>query len=138
MIKKSQSPGRLRLALLAAALPLLGLSTQAQSPVTQGLIAYWNFDKSDFKDSVGEFHGTENGSDAIAFTAGKGGFGQSMVLNGVDQYVEITGGEPDDLAFAGGSMSVAGWFKVAAFDKSWQALIAKGEGSNWRIHRRGG
>ncbi|MCF7766006.1 MAG: hypothetical protein K9N62_20250 [Verrucomicrobia bacterium] len=138
MIKKSQSSGRSRLALLAAALPLLGLSTQAQSPVTQGLIAYWNFDKSDFKDSVGEFHGTENGSDAIAFTAGKGGFGQSMVLNGVDQYVEITGGEPDDLAFEGGSMSVAGWFKVAAFDRDWQALIAKGEGSNWRIHRRGG
>ena len=138
MINKSQSFGRLRLALLAAALPFLGLSSQAQSPVTQGLIAYWNFDKSDFKDSVGEFNGTENGSDAIAFTAGKGGFGQSMILDGVDQYVEITGGEPDDLAFEGGSMSVAGWFKVAAFDKSWQALIAKGEGSNWRVHRRGG
>ena len=97
----------------------MGLSSQGQSPVTQGLVAYWNFDKSDFKDSVGEFHGTGNGADPIAFTAGKGGFGQSMVLNGVDQMVEITGGEPDDLAFAGGSMSVAGWFKVGAFDKSW-------------------
>jgi hypothetical protein len=138
MMKPHKTSGMFRLAALFAALPLMGLSSQGQSPVTQGLVAYWNFDKSDFKDSVGEFHGTGNGADPIAFTAGKGGFGQSMVLNGVDQMVEITGGEPDDLAFAGGSMSVAGWFKVGAFDKSWQALIAKGEGSNWRIHRRGG
>jgi Concanavalin A-like lectin/glucanases superfamily len=35
-------------------------------------------------------------------------------------------------------MSLAGWFKVGTFDKSWQALVAKGEGNNWRLHRRGG
>jgi hypothetical protein len=34
-------------------------------------------------------------------------------------------------------MSIAGWFKVDAFDTSWQALIAKGEGTNWRVARRG-
>jgi hypothetical protein len=108
--------------------------------IANGLKAYWNFD-GNLKDTAGgavKFDGSENGASPIAFPNGKAGFGKSMLLDGVDQFVEITGGEPDDLAFQGGSMTVAGWFKVGAFDKSWQALIAKGEGSNWRIHRRGG
>ncbi|HTG43025.1 MAG TPA: LamG-like jellyroll fold domain-containing protein [Verrucomicrobiae bacterium] len=129
---------RFKLALLASALPLLALATQGQSSITNGLVAYWNFDQKNLEDSVGIYDGTENGSSPIAYVASKTGFGQTMQLDGVDQFVEITSGEPDDLAFAEGSMSVAGWFKVGAFDKDWQALIAKGEGSNWRIHRRGG
>src|SRR5262249_21140307 len=39
--------------------------------------------------------------------------------------------------FANGSLSIAGWFKVESFDKSWQALIAKGENSSYRVARRG-
>ena len=41
-----------------------------------------------------------------------------------------------DWTHANGSLSIAGWFKVDAFDKSWQALIAKGENLNYRIARR--
>src|SRR5439155_22238551 len=126
------------LASVASVLPLLSLITQAQSTITNGLVAYWNFDALDFKDSVGTFDGTPNGGDPIAFVAGKTGFGQAMQLNGTDQWVEITGGDPDDLAFSGGSLSVSVWFKVGTFDRSWQALVAKGEGGNWRIHRRSG
>jgi len=107
------------------------------APIKNGLVAYWAFENT-FEDSIGIFDGTANGTESIAFVNGKSGFGKSIKMNGEDQFVEITGGEPDDLAFAAGSMSVAGWFKVDAFDTSWQALIAKGEGSNWRIHRRGG
>ena len=110
----------------------------SDSPLKKGLMAYWNFDDGGFKDAVGKFDGTANGSEPIASVTGKPGFGKAIKMNGEDQFIEITGGEPDDLAFAGGSMSVAGWFKVDAFDTDWQALIAKGEGSNWRIHRRGG
>ena len=51
----------------------------------------------------------------IPFVDGKAGFGKAIKLNGEDQFVEITGGQPDDLAFAGGSMSIAGWFKVDVF-----------------------
>ena len=52
--------------------------------------------------------------------------------------VEITGAaDPDELAFPEGSISIAGWFTVDSFDMSWQAVIAKGEGSNWRVHRAG-
>jgi hypothetical protein len=107
------------------------------APIKRGLKAYWSFDANNFEDSVGVFDGTENGSEPIAFVNGKTGFGRAIRLNGEDQFVEITGGEPDDLAFEGGSVSIAGWFKVDAFDTSWQALVAKGEGSNWRVARRG-
>lgn len=140
MQKRDNTPGKLWLAVLTVTLGL-GSATSAWSAITDGVVAYWNFDNGDFKDSVGlngvKFDGTQNGSAPITFEAGKGGFGQAMRLDGVDQFVEITGGAEDDLAFPGGSMSIAGWFTVGTFDKSWQALIAKGEGSNWRVHRNG-
>ena len=112
---------------MASIVALAGLSSQAQSTITNGLVAYWNFDGKNFNDAVGKFDGTGNGTAPISFVAGKTGFGQAIQLDGTDQMVEITGGaDPDDLAFAGGSVSIAGWFTVDAFDKSWQALIAKG------------
>lgn len=105
---------------------------------SKGLVAYWNFDNTNFVDSVGKFDGTGRGTNAIKFVDGK--FGQAIKLDGTDQYVEITGRDAtyksDQLAFAGQSLSVAGWFTVDKFDKSWQALIAKGEGTSWRVARR--
>ena len=35
-------------------------------------------------------------------------------------------------------MALSAWFRPDDFDKNWQAIIAKGEGTNWRVHRRGG
>ena len=136
MLNLRNSARRPRLAILALVLPLLDLTTQAQVTLTNGLVAYWNLDGT-LVDSVDGFHGTQRGSVPIPFVDGKAGFGKAIKLNGEDQFVEITGGQPDDLAFAGGDMSIAGWFKVDAFDTDWQALVAKGEGNNWRVHRRG-
>src|SRR5690242_16932243 len=105
MYKLCKPHGRLWLASLVSALPLLGLTTQAQSTITNGLVAYWNFDAKDYKDSVGKFDGTPNGSNPITFVDGKNGFGQAMQLDGTDQFVEITGRDatydPDQLAFEG-------------------------------------
>ena len=103
--------------------------------VNNGLVAYWNFDDN-LKDSVKNFHGTAKGTNAVAFVDSISGFGKAITLDGTDQYVEITGGNENELEFPGGSMSIAGWFKVDAFDREWQALIAKGEGSNYRVARR--
>lgn len=121
----------------AAALPLLtGLAPQAHADIRSGLKAYWNFDKSDFTDASGNFFdGTESGTLPIEFVDGKSGFGKAVVLNGEDQEITITGGEPDDLAFAGGSMTISAWLRVDSFDTEWQALIAKGENNNWRVAR---
>lgn len=137
MMNNTQSFGRFKWALLAALLPMLNLSSQAQD-VSSGMVALWTFEGDNFQDSVGEFHGEANGEDPIEFVSGRPGFGQAILLNGIDQMVEIVGGEPDDLSFEGGSMSISVWFKINEFDKNWQALVAKGEGTNWRTHRRGG
>jgi hypothetical protein len=130
------SPGGRWLAGVASALLLLGAT--AQAAVIDGLVAYWNFDQSNFQDFLGTYHGTaEPAGTTIAFEDGPGSvFGKAIRLDGASQEVIVTGGAPDDLAFAGRSMSVAGWFKVNAFDTAWQCLIAKGEGTNWRVHRR--
>jgi hypothetical protein len=122
-------------AILASIAVLLALPVKAQNTVTNGLVAYWNFDGNLF-DSIKDFDGTARGTPAIPFVEGKAGFGQAIQLDGGNQFVEITGGSENDLEFPGGSMSIAGWFKVDNFDTDWQALIAKGEGSNYRIARR--
>lgn len=103
--------------------------------VASGLAAYWNLD-GNLRDSVNGFHGTARGTEPLAYVAGKPGLGQALQLDGADQFVEITGGDSaNNLAFAGGSVSIAGWFKVNTFDTSWQCLIARGEGSSWRVAR---
>jgi hypothetical protein len=43
-----------------------------------------------------------------------------------------------DLAKGGQDLSISAWFRVDAFDTGWQALLGKGEGSNYRIARQGG
>ncbi len=110
--------------------------TDDTSTITKGLVAYWNFD-GNLQDSVKDHHGTGKGTGTIPFVDSRDGFGKAIQLDGKTQYVEITGGNDDELEFPKGSMSIAGWFKVGAFDKSWQALLSKGEGSNYRIARRG-
>ncbi len=126
--------GRIWLVSLIAVLCCQGLTLRAQNSVTNGLVAYWSFDDN-LLDSVNAFHGTARGTQPIPFVDGKTGFGKAIKLDGTDQFVEITGGNEDDLEFPGGSMSIAGWFKVDAFDTDWQALISKGENSNYRVAR---
>jgi len=73
-------------------------------------------------------------------------FGGALSLDGIGEFVQINEdneplfdgfdedtGEPKEQGW-----SITTWFKVGAFEKSWQCLVAKGEGNRWRIHRRGG
>ena len=127
-------PVKQRLAVLASLLLLSGLAIQAQTTLTNGLQAYWSFD-GNFYDSMLKYHGTPHGTNAVGFVDGMAGMGKALKLDGTDQYVEVTGGQPGDLAFPGGSVSIAAWFKVEAFDKSWQALVCQGEANQWRVAR---
>jgi len=103
--------------------------------VASGLAAYWNFE-GNLRDSAHDFHGTARGSDPLTYVDSKPGLGKALKLNGADQCVEVTGGDSaNNLAFPGGSVSIAGWFKVETFDTSWQCLIARGEGNAWRVAR---
>ena len=106
------------------------------NPLHDGLIAYWPFD-GDLQDTIGDSHGTGMGSDDIAYGSGK--FGQGIDLDGVDQFVETPVENEEMFDFQDGTgFSISAWFSVNEFTKSWQALIAKGEGNRWRVHRRGG
>ncbi|MHC1764675.1 MAG: LamG-like jellyroll fold domain-containing protein [Verrucomicrobiia bacterium] len=106
----------------------------AGSTIPAGLKAYWSFD-GHLLDSADGFDGVARGSPDVAFADGVAGFGKALKLTGTN-YVEIPGSS-NALQFANSSLSIAGWFKVETFDKDWQALIAKGEGTNYRIARRG-
>ena len=111
---------------------------KAGAPVetVPGLIAYWPFD-GDLKDGVGDSHGEAMGSEDIAYGSGK--FGEGIDLDGVDQFVQTPAENEEMFDFQDGTgFSISAWFSVNEFSKSWQALIAKGEGNRWRIHRRGG
>ena len=109
---------------------------RAPVPVGSGLIALYEFD-GDLADRASSHDGiahTDNETGELTF--GEGMFGQAVVLdNALNEYVEA-GGPESDFDRTGGDVSISMWFRVDAFDTSWQALIAKGEGTNYRLARR--
>ncbi|MCP3696739.1 MAG: LamG domain-containing protein, partial [Planctomycetaceae bacterium] len=99
---------------------------QGGGELVPGLIAYWPFD-GDLQDAVGDSHGEGMGSEDIVYGSGK--FGQGIELDGVDQFVETPLDNEEMFDFQDGTgFSISAWYKVGEFTKSWQALIAKGEG----------
>ena len=113
----------------------LGAAAPTGPPHANGLVAYWPLDGGP-EDAVGGFHGEPMGGAPLTFTDGK--FGQGVDLDGVDQFIQV-GGDENVFDFQGGTgFTISTWFRVDAFTKSWQALVAKGEGNRWRVHRRGG
>ena len=109
---------------------------QSQVPLIPDLIAYWPFD-GDLADKVGNNDGEAQGTEDISYDDGQ--FGQGIALDGVDQFVQTPVENEETFDFQDGTgFSISAWYRVDEFTKSWQALIAKGEGNRWRIHRRGG
>jgi hypothetical protein len=112
------------------------LGTMATAMPVPGLIAYWPFD-GNLDDAVGDSHGEGMGSDDIVYDTGQ--FGQGIDLDGIDQFIQTPVDNEEMFDFQDGTgFSISAWFRVDGFTKSWQALIAKGEGNRWRVHRRGG
>lgn len=115
------------------------------SPWQIGLKGYWPLDQASydadenrFPDASGRgFDGQLAGASTTPLWFGSPFYPQVVRLNGSDQRVEIQG-EADEFAMAGGDLTVSAWFLSPAWGKSWQAVVAKGEGNNWRIHRNGG
>jgi hypothetical protein len=56
---------------------------------------------------------------------------RALRLDGIDDYVQILNSSNFQLT---GAFSLEAWIKVAAFDKTWQTIIGKGDNS-WRLHR---
>ena len=107
-------------------------------PLADGLVGYWPLDGS-ADDVIGSYHGEAMGSEPLTYDAGKLG-GAGVDLDGIDQFIQISGdedvfdfGAPDEPT----GFTISAWYRVDAFTKSWQCLVAKGEGNRWRVHRRG-
>lgn len=126
---------------LVAALAVALVAAQANAAINDGLIAYWPLD-GDLQDvSANSNDGTlesTSGTSSASFTAGK--FGDGIDLDKADaQRIRIAADPSLNVEPAGGgdgNLSISAWFRVDGFDQGWQALIAKGEQTSWRIARR--
>ncbi|MCA9190064.1 MAG: LamG-like jellyroll fold domain-containing protein [Pirellulaceae bacterium] len=124
----------------AVLLGTMCIASTSMAAISDGLVSYWAFNDT-LADTVGTNHGTLAGTNTTAsYDVGK--FGKGIDLDGVSQYVDVGNDASLDMSSVGpagnGHVSISAWFRVDGFSKDWQALISKGEGSNFRIARRGG
>ena len=119
------------------------------------LVAYYPLD-GNLQDIAGSSHGVgktwtpggkadqpellaDNPTAELTFT--EGAFGQGVDLDGsAAQYIE-TPLENEDIFDFGApdnptGFTVSAWYRVDSFTKGWQALVAKGEDNQWRVHRQ--
>jgi hypothetical protein len=98
-----------------------------------GLVGWWKLDESEgtkAADSSGNGHdATLRGNPKWQPSGSK--IGGAIALDGEGDYLEV----PNESAFdATAGVTIAAWIKVNAWEKQWQAVIAKGD-SAWRMQR---
>lgn len=101
-----------------------------KSDVAKNLLGFWGFD-GNLEDASG--HG-RHGKSATKARFAKVNTGQSLMLNGKNDYV-VLGGKASDYEPKNGVTTVSIWFQADRLDTTWQTLIAKGQKDNWRVHR---
>lgn len=104
----------------------------AAADIESDLYAYWRFEDS-LNDTAGWFNGRPHGACPIEFVEGK--FGKALFLDGVDQFVEIVGGDESDFDFLESDFTVSAWCRAASVENDSSEVIAKGYGDTWRIGR---
>jgi hypothetical protein len=105
-----------------------GFQVTPVSPAATGLVAHYTFE-GNTNDVVGGQNGTAAGTPVYA----TGKIGQAIELDGVDDSVDCGAGAVFNIST---NITVACWIKVWQFDKTWQAIVTKGD-SSWRLHRSG-
>ncbi len=98
------------------------------------LLGYWKLDNNTLDSAPGgsvNDNGSWVGSTSYDASAP---FSSAASLNG-SSHINIP--SSSDLVHSGGSLSISIWCKVDSFDTSWQCLLSKGEGSNYRFARLG-
>jgi len=101
-------------------------------PAVDSPIAHWKLDEASgtiADDCAGGHDGRLYGGPTWQPTGGV--LSGALRFNGMSSYVEIARDTDFDITYA---ITVAAWIKVTAFDKSWQAIVTKGD-SSWRIQR---
>ena len=117
-----------------------------------GLRNYWTFD-GNLEDSASDYAGSAstveddgvfdgaNGTAGVDY--GPGLFGSGLEQNGAgggnqnDGFVRVAR-SADTLFESAPGLSTSLWVKAAGVDTNWQTILAHGEGSQYRIARRGG
>ncbi|MEM7392041.1 MAG: LamG-like jellyroll fold domain-containing protein, partial [Verrucomicrobiota bacterium] len=104
---------------------------------SQDYVGVWHLNddagSGTFPDAVSNNDAADNSGSDTATSGGVIGEGQTFDGNS-DELLIANESNFDQTA----DLSVSAWFTVDAYDTSWQALIAKGEGNEWRLHRNGG
>jgi hypothetical protein len=101
---------------------------------TAGLVAWWPLDESSgTKAQDGSGHGlTGNVVGNALWAPQQGKLGGAMEFDGVSTFINC--GKAPEFDFTDG-MTVAAWIKVRKFDKTWQAIVTKGD-TAWRLQRQ--
>jgi hypothetical protein len=100
-------------------------------------VAHWKLDETSGAiayDSAGDNPGVVRGAPSrtgVGWRPTGGRLGGAIQLNGIDQYIDC--GNPACLQITG-PITVAAWIKADVFDKSWQAIVTKGD-TSWRLQR---
>lgn len=102
---------------------------------SDGLLAYWTLDNNT-TDTAPSGASANNGSwvGGSSYSSINAQFGSAGAFNG-SNHISIPDG--NDISSNGGSLTVSVWCQVGSWDTNWQALVSKGEGSNYRLARRG-
>jgi len=98
---------------------------------TGKLVGWWKFDETEGRRAVDS---SGNGNDGTLKGDPQwqpGRVDGALLFDGDGDYVAIGNESNFDIT---GSITVAAWIKVNAFDKDWQAIVTKGEDA-WRLHR---
>lgn len=117
---------------------LLGLfliKTALAAP-SDDLLAYWNLDQNT-ADSAQAGATNDDGSwvGNASYSSTESQFGSAAILDG-NSFIEVP--NSSDIGRNGGSLTISVWCQVAQWDRNWQCLLGKGEGSNYRIARSSG
>lgn len=129
----------------------LVFTDRSQAALVDGLENYWNYDNNLLDQAHGligsastvadngSFAGT-NGTGGIGF--GVGLFGGAITQDGASGAAQNNGhvnvGRSADTLHGGENLAISTWVRTDGFDTGWQAVVAHGEGNQYRIARRGG
>ncbi|MGJ8723782.1 MAG: LamG-like jellyroll fold domain-containing protein [Roseibacillus sp.] len=116
----------------------LAFTETLMGQLSSDLTAYWTFDNS-LDDVAGSYLGNANtNDDNLTFQGtgaqyGTGLFGAAGYTSAGQGYAST----PDsvDVDANNNTISISVWTRVENFNKNWQTLLSKGEGSNFRISR---
>jgi len=98
-----------------------------------GLVGWWKFDEGSGGKAIDSSGNNLNGTIAGNPTWVNGPAGKALQFDGDGGYVDL--GNDSSLNITC-QITVAAWIKVDTFDRQWQAIITKGDGS-WRLQRNG-